>query len=138
MTKSWSNTWPEKSVTLCAAVRPLPAAPAIDARTIASCTHIVALAGAEQITEALGTGADLVPLDQNNRVLVAQGMSRLRRNMTRPGIRALFSAAGRPLPVAGRTLAGQHQSRSLSRHGNDLLILCDKPHGMDDSRQPQQ
>lgn len=41
-------------------IRALPAAPDIDSQTIASCEHIVALAGAEQITAALNTGADIV------------------------------------------------------------------------------
>ncbi|SEQ58410.1 Protein of unknown function [Loktanella sp. DSM 29012] len=38
----------------------LPGAPDIDADTIADCTHIVALAGAEQIMAALDTGADII------------------------------------------------------------------------------
>ena len=46
---------------------------------------------------ALGTVADLVPLDRNNRVLVAQGMRRIRAGRCVPGIRALLEAAGRPL-----------------------------------------
>lgn len=41
-------------------IAPLTGAPAITSADIASCTHIVALAGAEQITEALNTGADIV------------------------------------------------------------------------------
>ncbi len=41
-------------------VTPLPAAPEIDAALIESCTNIVALAGVEQISEALATGADIV------------------------------------------------------------------------------
>ncbi|HKZ73086.1 MAG TPA: DHH family phosphoesterase, partial [Steroidobacteraceae bacterium] len=44
---------------------------------------------------ALGTVADLVPLDANNRVLVAQGLRRIRRGRCVPGIRALFEVAGR-------------------------------------------
>jgi len=39
---------------------PLPAAPDIDADLIESCTNIVALAGVEQISAALATGADIV------------------------------------------------------------------------------
>ena len=39
---------------------------------------------------ALGTVADLVPLDHNNRVLVRQGLERIRRGMTRPGLMALL------------------------------------------------
>lgn len=41
-------------------VTPLPNAPEIDAELIESCTNIVALAGAEQITQALNTGADII------------------------------------------------------------------------------
>ena len=44
---------------------------------------------------ALGTVADLVPLDRNNRILVAQGLSRMRAGQARPGIRALIEVAGR-------------------------------------------
>ena len=43
-----------------AAITALPAAPDVDASLIRSCTHIVALAGAEQINSALATGADIV------------------------------------------------------------------------------
>ncbi|HEX4152822.1 MAG TPA: single-stranded-DNA-specific exonuclease RecJ [Steroidobacteraceae bacterium] len=46
---------------------------------------------------ALGTVADLVPLDRNNRVLVAQGLKRIRAGRCTPGIRALLESAGRPL-----------------------------------------
>jgi single-stranded-DNA-specific exonuclease len=44
---------------------------------------------------ALGTVADVVPLDANNRALVSQGLKRIRSGRTQPGIRALFAAAGR-------------------------------------------
>jgi single-stranded-DNA-specific exonuclease len=44
---------------------------------------------------ALGTVADLVPLDANNRVLVAQGIRRIRAGRAVPGIRALLAIAGR-------------------------------------------
>lgn len=44
---------------------------------------------------ALGTVADLVPLDHNNRILVAQGMMRIRGGRCRPGIKALVEIAGR-------------------------------------------
>jgi single-stranded-DNA-specific exonuclease len=49
---------------------------------------------------ALGTVADLVPLDFNNRILVAEGLRRMRAGRTRPGIQALFCVAGRELPSA--------------------------------------
>ncbi|WP_438804250.1 single-stranded-DNA-specific exonuclease RecJ [Mixta calida] len=44
---------------------------------------------------ALGTVADVVPLDANNRILVWQGMSRIRAGKCRPGIRALLEVANR-------------------------------------------
>ena len=44
---------------------------------------------------ALGTVADVVPLDRNNRILVAQGLARMRAGKMQPGIAALFRAAGR-------------------------------------------
>ncbi|MCW8834318.1 MAG: single-stranded-DNA-specific exonuclease RecJ, partial [Colwellia sp.] len=44
---------------------------------------------------ALGTVADVVPLDANNRILVAQGLKRIRAGQTRPGIQALIDIAKR-------------------------------------------
>ncbi|WOH37314.1 single-stranded-DNA-specific exonuclease RecJ [Thalassotalea fonticola] len=44
---------------------------------------------------ALGTVADVVSLDQNNRILVAQGLKRIRAGATRPGIQALIEIAGK-------------------------------------------
>lgn len=44
---------------------------------------------------ALGTVADVVPLDRNNRVLVHQGLQRIRSGKCRPGISALIEVAGR-------------------------------------------
>ncbi|HUE48614.1 MAG TPA: single-stranded-DNA-specific exonuclease RecJ [Steroidobacteraceae bacterium] len=54
--------------------------------------------GAAQLLDlvALGTVADVVPLDANNRVLVAQGLKRIRAGRCVPGIRALLAIAGRP------------------------------------------
>ena len=49
---------------------------------------------------ALGTVADLVPLDFNNRILVAEGLRRIRSGRTRPGIEALFRVAGRDPALA--------------------------------------
>ncbi|HWJ35099.1 MAG TPA: single-stranded-DNA-specific exonuclease RecJ [Steroidobacteraceae bacterium] len=46
---------------------------------------------------ALGTVADVVPLDRNNRILVAQGLRRIRAGRCVPGIRALLEVAGRRL-----------------------------------------
>lgn len=44
---------------------------------------------------ALGTVADVVPMDHLNRLLVAQGLRRIRAGRARPGIAALIAAAGR-------------------------------------------
>ncbi len=44
---------------------------------------------------ALGTVADVVPLDTNNRILVYQGLNRIRAGKCRPGIRALLEVANR-------------------------------------------
>lgn len=44
---------------------------------------------------ALGTVADVVPLDHNNRILVAQGLQRIRAGVARPGIKALLEVAGK-------------------------------------------
>ena len=44
---------------------------------------------------ALGTVADVVPLDWNNRILVSEGLKRIRAGRCRPGISALLQAASR-------------------------------------------
>ncbi|HEX6736215.1 MAG TPA: single-stranded-DNA-specific exonuclease RecJ, partial [Azonexus sp.] len=44
---------------------------------------------------ALGTVADVVKLDRNNRILVSQGLKRMRAGQLQPGLAALFQAAGR-------------------------------------------
>ncbi|WP_448569347.1 single-stranded-DNA-specific exonuclease RecJ [Thalassotalea ganghwensis] len=44
---------------------------------------------------ALGTVADVVSLDNNNRILVEQGLKRIRAGATRPGIQALIEVAGK-------------------------------------------
>jgi len=44
---------------------------------------------------ALGTVADVVRLDQTNRVFVEQGLARIRAGRAQPGVNALFDAAGR-------------------------------------------
>jgi single-stranded-DNA-specific exonuclease len=44
---------------------------------------------------ALGTVADVVPLDHNNRILVAQGLERIRAGRCRLGIKALLEIAGK-------------------------------------------
>jgi single-stranded-DNA-specific exonuclease len=44
---------------------------------------------------ALGTVADMVPLDRNNRILVSEGLKRIRAGRCVAGIRALLESAGR-------------------------------------------
>ncbi len=54
---------------------------------------------------ALGTVADVVPLDHNNRVLVHQGLARIRAGRCRPGILALLEIAKRlPAQLAAADL----------------------------------
>lgn len=49
---------------------------------------------------ALGTVADVVPLDKNNRILVEQGLRRMRSKQCCIGIQALFRVAGRTINKA--------------------------------------
>jgi single-stranded-DNA-specific exonuclease len=76
---------------------------------------------------ALGTVADLVPLDYNNRILVAEGLRRMRANRTRPGIRALFSVAGKPVTDARSTDLGFRIAPRLNAAGR----LTDMTLGID-------
>jgi single-stranded-DNA-specific exonuclease len=55
---------------------------------------------------ALGTVADVARLDRNNRVLVAQGVARLRAGRARPGLLAMLSAAGRAFEAVSATDLG--------------------------------
>jgi single-stranded-DNA-specific exonuclease len=54
---------------------------------------------------ALGTVADVVPLDANNRVLVAQGLRRIRAGRCTAGVRALLQVAGRNGELTAADLA---------------------------------
>ena len=49
---------------------------------------------------ALGTVADVVKLDRNNRILITQGLRRIRQGQLRAGIAALFQVAGKDARVA--------------------------------------
>lgn len=95
---------------------------------------------------ALGTVADVVPLDYNNRVLVQQGIARIRKGMSRPGVKALLEVANRDasqlaasdlgfalgprINAAGRLddiglgieclLAGESRAQQLAQQLNDL------------------
>jgi len=50
---------------------------------------------------ALGTVADVVALDRNNRILVAQGLARIREGRMQAGVRALLRVTGREAARAG-------------------------------------
>jgi len=77
---------------------------------------------------ALGTVADLVPLDHNNRILVQQGLQLIRTRRCRPGIAALLQIAQRPLErIVASDLAFQIGPR-LNAAGRlktmDLGLAC--------------
>jgi single-stranded-DNA-specific exonuclease len=59
--------------------------PAADAANLGSLLDLV----------ALGTIADVVTLDANNRILVANGLTRIRQRRCHPGILALYAVAGK-------------------------------------------
>ena len=50
---------------------------------------------------ALGTVADVVKLDKNNRILVSQGLRRIRSGRTHAGLEALFAIAGKDTHTSG-------------------------------------
>ena len=83
---------------------------------------------------ALGTVADVVPLDANNRILTWQGLSRIRAGKCRPGIKALLEIANRdPQKLAASDL-GFALGPRLNAAGrlDDMsvgvaLLLCDTP-----------
>lgn len=55
---------------------------------------------------ALGTVADVVKLDRNNRILIAQGLLRIRKGRLRAGIAALFQIAGKDARAANARYLG--------------------------------
>jgi single-stranded-DNA-specific exonuclease len=73
---------------------------------------------------ALGTVADVVPLDRNNRILVAQGLRRIRAGRCVPGIAALAEVAGRRLAAVGATELGFFVGPRLNAAGrlDDMSI----------------
>ena len=87
---------------------------------------------------ALGTVADVVPLDANNRNLVSQGLRRLRTGRGQPGVTALLRAAGRSPAgatsfdlgfVAGPRLNAAGRLADMSV-GNECLISDDEARAM--------
>jgi len=91
---------------------------------------------------ALGTVADVVPLDFNNRVLVSQGLRRIRAGRMQEGVRALFAVCGRDPSRAGSfdlgflvgprlNAAGRLADMSL---GIELLVTADRGRALDIAR----
>ncbi|MCQ9427179.1 single-stranded-DNA-specific exonuclease RecJ [Pseudomonas sp. LJDD11] len=83
---------------------------------------------------ALGSVADVVPLDANNRILVHQGLMRIRAGRARPGLRAILEVARRdPSRITSTDLgfilgprlnaAGRLDDMSLGIE----CLLCDDP-----------
>jgi single-stranded-DNA-specific exonuclease len=66
---------------------------------------------------ALGTVADVVRLDANNRRLVAQGLKRVRAGRMQPGIAALFAAARDPRRASASTSASRSARASTRPAG---------------------
>lgn len=83
---------------------------------------------------ALGTVADVVPLDANNRVLVSQGLRRIRAGRCTAGIRALLDLAGKRAGDLTATDLAFSVAPRLNAAGrmDDMTIgiqclLCDDP-----------
>ncbi len=81
---------------------------------------------------ALGTVADVVPLDANNRILTWQGLSRIRAGKCRPGIKALLEIANRDAQKLAASDLGFALGPRLNAAGrlDDMsvgvaLLLCD-------------
>jgi len=73
---------------------------------------------------ALGTVADVVPLDANNRILVSQGLARIRAGQCCAGIRALTQVGGREVARLGSTDLGFVVAPRLNSAGrlNDMSL----------------
>ncbi|AFZ83616.1 single-stranded-DNA-specific exonuclease RecJ [Candidatus Kinetoplastibacterium blastocrithidii TCC012E] len=77
---------------------------------------------------ALGTIADMVKLDANNRLLVTQGLNRIRNGCAQPGIKALFKVANKQTNNADSSSLGFYIAPRLNAAGRlydmSLGILC--------------
>lgn len=83
---------------------------------------------------ALGTVADVVALDYNNRILVQHGMARIQKGQVRPGIRALIEVSNRQLSrlsTSDLSFAIAPRLNAAGRLDNMAtgveLLLCDDP-----------
>jgi single-stranded-DNA-specific exonuclease len=88
---------------------------------------------------AVGTIADLVRLDRNNRLLVAAGLRRIRAGQAHAGIRALFEICARPWREAGCEDIGFGLGPRINAAGRladiavgiECLITDDEDHARD-------
>lgn len=76
---------------------------------------------------ALGTVADVVALDRNNRILVDEGLKRIRADRTRPGIKALLEVAKR----SGKNLTASDLGFSVGPRLNAAGRLEDMSTGIE-------
>lgn len=87
---------------------------------------------------ALGTVADVVKLDQNNRILIDQGIKRIREKQCSPGILALLEIANRPPETLQASDLGFAVGPRLNAAGrlSDISrgIKCLLTHDMNDAR----
>jgi single-stranded-DNA-specific exonuclease len=66
---------------------------------------------------ALGTVADLVPLDRGNRILIRHGLERIRAGRCRPGVRALLEVAGIAAPRVDESVLAFQAAPRLNAAG---------------------
>lgn len=76
---------------------------------------------------ALGTVADVVPLDKNNRIMVAHGLKLIKQNKSIAGITAILNLAGRSLP----TLSASDLGFSIAPRLNAAGRLTDMSLGIE-------
>ena len=76
---------------------------------------------------ALGTVADVVPLDKNNRIMVAHGLKLIKQNKSIAGITAILNLAGRALP----TLSASDLGFSIAPRLNAAGRLTDMSLGIE-------
>ena len=110
---------------------PLAAAPAVDAGIIKSCTHIVALAGAEQINAALSTGADIIIAGRTTDTAIIAAPATGKWRSRRRGLARRQSGRMRSAlchkPAIGRDPGG-FRRRGLHRHPHGRRRACSTPY----------
>ena len=88
---------------------------------------------------AIGTIADVVTLDKNNRILVSQGIARIRQNICREGIKSLFKICKKDIKTADTKDIGFYVAPRINAAGrlSDMslsveLLISDDPEVTDD------